>query len=171
MSSDENPRPLLTDFGISHVMNPGSVTLHLATDGENPRGTIRFLAKETISENTAREDFYTKQADVWAFGMTIYVGKFDCHYYLFSFKFQEILNNKAPYYELRSDAMVILAINSGRLPKWPDGDADLHSSLRGRGFQLVEKLASVCNECWKDTNERPDIKAIMVMLENIHNED
>lgn len=73
MSSDDVPKPLLTDFGIAHVLNPGTVTLQLITDSENARGTTQYMAKEMISGDSSRENFYTKPADVWAFGMTVYV--------------------------------------------------------------------------------------------------
>ena len=74
MSSDVRPRPLLTDFGISHALNPGMMTMQLITNEETASGSIPFMAKEMFTMD--REHFYTKETDVWAFGMTIYVG--DC---------------------------------------------------------------------------------------------
>ena len=73
MSSDDCPKALLTDFGISHVLNPIAMTVQLFTGGDNPQGTPQFMSKEMFSEDTCWENFYTKASDVWAFGMTIYV--------------------------------------------------------------------------------------------------
>ena len=73
MSSDDQPKPLLTDFGLSRVLNPGEMTVQLVADGDGSECTARFTAKEMILGDASREDFYTKATDVWAFGMTIYV--------------------------------------------------------------------------------------------------
>ena len=72
-SSDDCPKPLLTDFGLSHVLSPAAMTVQLITDDVNAKGTLPFMAKEMLSEDACREDFYTEASDVWAFGMTIYV--------------------------------------------------------------------------------------------------
>ena len=73
MSSDDCPKALLTDFGLSHVLNPTAMTVQLFTGGDNPEGTTPFMAKEMLLGDEGRESFYTKASDVWAFGMTIYV--------------------------------------------------------------------------------------------------
>ena len=72
MSSDVLPRPLLTDFGISHDLRSTTATKkYLNTDVGQPSGTLRFMAKEMFT--MSREHFYTTETDVWAFGMVAYV--------------------------------------------------------------------------------------------------
>ena len=73
MSSDDRPKALLTDFGISRVLNPGAMTVQLVPGDDSPGGTVRFMAKEMLYGDMSSGDFYTKATDVWAFGMTIYV--------------------------------------------------------------------------------------------------
>ena len=73
MSSDDRPKALLTDFGISRVLNPGAMTMQLVPNGDGSEGTARFMAKEMLLGDKSAGDLYTKTTDVWAFGMTIYV--------------------------------------------------------------------------------------------------
>lgn len=69
----DNGEPLLTDFGLTHVLNPGNITITLVTDGDDPKGTANWMAFELLSPNATRSDYYTKASDVWSFGMTVYV--------------------------------------------------------------------------------------------------
>ena len=72
MSSHDSPKPLLTDFGISHDLSSTTTTKNfLNTDAGQPDGTLRFMAKEMFT--MSREHFYTTETDVWAFGMTVVV--------------------------------------------------------------------------------------------------
>ena len=75
MSSHDSPKPLLTNFGISHDLRSTTATKkYLNTDVGQPSGTLRFMAKEMFT--MSREHFYTTETDVWAFGMTVYVGDY-----------------------------------------------------------------------------------------------
>lgn len=62
--------PLVTDFGISHMLS--SSTVASLTTGTY--GTVRWMAYEQINVDEAQSSTpYTFQTDVWAFGMTILV--------------------------------------------------------------------------------------------------
>lgn len=69
-----------------------------------------------------------------------------------------------PYNNYRRDSMIIVAIHNGKLPVWPDNDANLHINSQDRG--LMEQLKPVCAECWRDADDRPSMRDIMDMLEN-----
>ena len=65
--------PLLSDFGVSRVLSETS-TLSQGTTTENVRGTARYMAKECLVYSDEQSSpVYTKEADMWAFGMTVYV--------------------------------------------------------------------------------------------------
>ena len=48
-----------------------SASLSMANLSSSPKGTTRYLARELIAADAG----YTRQTDVWAFGMTIYVSE------------------------------------------------------------------------------------------------
>lgn len=62
--------PLLTDFGLSHLITSTS-TCEAATDAS--KGSSRWQAPELIiprDDADSSEGIHTKESDVWAFGMT-----------------------------------------------------------------------------------------------------
>lgn len=67
--------PLLADFGVA-----GRIAGSIATTGKtSARGTTRWMAIELFTGVPGNSDdgdglnIRTKESDVWAFGMTIYV--------------------------------------------------------------------------------------------------
>lgn len=64
---DLDGNPLVSDFGISHLVSL-STTL-IATTGGNAKGSLRWMAIELFTDDIS----FSKEADVWAFGMTVYV--------------------------------------------------------------------------------------------------
>jgi serine/threonine protein kinase len=64
-------RPLLSDFGVSRVVKE-SVTV---TGTTTMRGNLRYMAPELLSPQMTYSShaFQTKESDVWAFGMVVYV--------------------------------------------------------------------------------------------------
>ena len=72
MLISDSGSPLLADFGISRVLSE-TATIFQGTTSGSTRGTARYIAREILSPSDPRSPIYTKEADVWAFGMTIYV--------------------------------------------------------------------------------------------------
>jgi serine/threonine protein kinase len=66
--------PMLSDFGVSRVM----VASQVVTESTSFKGSTRWMAPELFlpSDETLGRITVTanKKTDVWAFGMTIYVG-------------------------------------------------------------------------------------------------
>lgn len=69
--------PLLADFGISRLM---TASITATTSTASVKGSTRWMAVEllkinyeatSLSRNSAE---HTKETDVWAYGMVIYVG-------------------------------------------------------------------------------------------------
>ena len=65
-----NEAPLLTDFGMSHMLTGASI-LEAATCGV--KGTIRWLAPEIINSQDPEDVLHTEASDVWALGMVYLV--------------------------------------------------------------------------------------------------
>lgn len=68
--------PLLTDFGISRIVEE-SVTL---TGTSSLKGNTRWMSIELLNPDilegsTKKHEFHTKQSDVWAYGMVLYVSE------------------------------------------------------------------------------------------------
>ena len=64
--------PLISDFGMSRVINLSQSHIMGANTTLAPGGTIRWMAIEFFVEGQ-HERKHTTQTDVWAFGMTAYV--------------------------------------------------------------------------------------------------
>ncbi|KLO14151.1 kinase-like protein, partial [Schizopora paradoxa] len=131
----DSGEPLLADFGISRI-----VTTNSSTTSTNVKGSTRWMALELLSDDDA-EGRHTMMTDIWAFGMVVY----------------ELLTRRLPFYELKIDVRVSLAIMGGRLPSQPlsldDGDGKL--------------LWSICQECWRrNPTDRPNIASICGRLTN-----
>ena len=62
--------PLVTDFGISHALATSSAR---AQTTSGAKGTVRWMAVELFGFGSASSTKATKESDVWAFGMTVYV--------------------------------------------------------------------------------------------------
>ena len=68
MSSDG--RPVLADFGISRFVSVNGETAEASYEG-----SIRWMAWELMNELMMGSGrlVHTKESDVWAFGMVVYV--------------------------------------------------------------------------------------------------
>jgi serine/threonine protein kinase len=66
-------RPLLSDFGISRIVIESNTVTGTTTLG----GNVRYMAPELLGPQAAGlvHQFHTKQSDVWAFGMVVYVSE------------------------------------------------------------------------------------------------
>ncbi|EJC99172.1 kinase-like protein, partial [Fomitiporia mediterranea MF3/22] len=63
--------PLICDFGISRMLS-STVTFAGATSG-GIKGSMRWMAYELLDFSS--DGHHTKESDVWAFGMTVYVSR------------------------------------------------------------------------------------------------
>ena len=79
-------KPLIMDFGISHLLHSTTATVETATAAT--KGSIRWMAIELFNASgqggEEESSVHTTQSDVWAFGMTIYVGPSEIHLYWFA---------------------------------------------------------------------------------------
>ncbi|EJC99228.1 kinase-like protein, partial [Fomitiporia mediterranea MF3/22] len=73
-------QPLICDFGMSRTL-ASSLSIE-ATTLSDVRGSVRWMAIELLDINL--DSLHTKETDVWAFGMTVYV--------CFSVTFSELRN-------------------------------------------------------------------------------
>lgn len=77
---------LLTDFGISSIIE-STLTIELGSDSNAMRGSSRWLAEELLRFSEGAEfSRHTKESDVWAFGMTVYVSSQE-YFHMALFKF------------------------------------------------------------------------------------
>lgn len=67
--------PMLTDFGQSRVSNYSMSALK-TTAYDNVKGTAHWMAYELLGfiDSADSQVICTKESDMWAFGMVIYVG-------------------------------------------------------------------------------------------------
>lgn len=59
---------VIADLGVSRLL---SSSIAAITTTQGIKGTDRWMAKELYE--ASESNAYTKEADVWAFGMTVYV--------------------------------------------------------------------------------------------------
>jgi serine/threonine protein kinase len=62
---------MLSDFGVSRIVVEG-VTI---TETTSLKGSLRYMAPELLEESptNSKQQLHTKESDVWAFGMVVYV--------------------------------------------------------------------------------------------------
>ncbi|KAL5522416.1 hypothetical protein ACEPAG_8432 [Sanghuangporus baumii] len=130
---------LICDFGCSRII---TASQSLAKPSSGLKGTPRYQAYELLTEG--RFKGYTKEADVWAFGMTVY----------------ELLARQRPYSHL-SDSQVLLAIVRRELPQPPPSFTP--NIWRDSGVNRT--LWEVCQHCWiHDPSIRIDIVTVLADL-------
>jgi len=133
--------PLLTDFGISHIMASSATS---TTSGVG--GSVRWMAVELLMVEACK---HTIQTDVWAYGMVIY----------------ELLTRNLPFFEISKDILVALAIVAGRKPSRPSTlvPKPLKSLAPTPNEEWV--LWAICQQCWeKAPHSRPGINWIYQVL-------
>lgn len=65
--------PLICDFGISRMLDSARSDFVSTTHEGDPRGTIRWMAVELLNPQAGAQPKHSKETDVWAYGMTVYV--------------------------------------------------------------------------------------------------
>ncbi|KAK7049954.1 Rho guanine nucleotide exchange factor [Paramarasmius palmivorus] len=125
-------RAAVSDFGLSYVAE-GEV-LRMTSSSALLGGTIRWLAPELLS----RESRPSYKTDIYAFGCVCY----------------EIYTGFCPFYNLRSDAAVILQVIKGDRPSRPN---DL--------LELDDDVWALMHQCWlAESSSRPDIDSLKQLL-------
>ncbi|KIK54421.1 hypothetical protein GYMLUDRAFT_106333, partial [Collybiopsis luxurians FD-317 M1] len=96
-------RCCLADFGLTLVTTT-SQAWSLTTSSSTSKGSMRWLAQEYIFSSTTPVSNHTS-GDVYAFGCTVV----------------EILTQKLPFYDQKTDALVMFNLMNGGRPTRPQG--------------------------------------------------
>lgn len=140
-----------------------SVTLQQTS---NPKGTIRYMAYEVIvCESNPRP---SKESDVWAFGMTVYVRSslLEKMFFLIDHLQKKfVLTGSVPYEEYKLEVKMIQKILSYQLPLRPELWSN--PTLEAEGPMLW----NICEDCWRKlSEERPTISSIKEHLDQLSSE-
>lgn len=133
-------------------------------------GTVRWMAVELLAPKpaTSEDGKHTKQTDVWAYGMVIYVSaNMNVKEIRASLRLcndlQELLTSNIPFFELHFDVQVALAIVGGQRPSRP---AILKPEPSREQLRL---LWTVCLQCWEESPlARPEMAQICAVLSNLY---
>ena len=69
-----NGVPLLTDFGISRIVENSVTVTGTSSLGGNARWmSIELFDPSILEDSNRNHGLHTKQSDVWAYGMVVYV--------------------------------------------------------------------------------------------------
>lgn len=154
--SDSNPpSAIICDFGASRIFN---ASLQLGQPSSSRKGTTRWLAFEIITGMPCQSN-YSKEADVWAFGMTVYVSQS-----LFSKTgraiyhiTKELMKRKDPYYEHWLEVNAESAIRNSVLPPLEDEGETKHPK--------DALLKEICKQCWNfEPIDRATMREVLGML-------
>ncbi|KAJ7593130.1 kinase-like domain-containing protein [Mycena floridula] len=141
---DAHGRPLITDFGLSHIIEDLSATIPEMKHSSSFAGTARWMAPELVlalAEDNVPQ--VTKQSDCYAFAAVCL----------------EIITDALPYPCRTNDSSVTLDIIRG----FPPSHGSLLSQgcmekLRLKNDASREVLISVLDSCW---NQYPDLRPTM----------
>lgn len=124
-------------------------------------GTLRWCAHEQFAVEDNSIVPLNETTDIWAFGMIILVSLLSSPSTFSPLTtLQELLTLKVPYYYMKSEAEVILAIASGERPRVPETFVKWN--------RLCQALWSVCGDCWVlEAAERPRMSQLATRLHNL----
>lgn len=111
------------------------------------RGSIPWMAME-LFESGETKVTYTRETDIWAFGMTVYVSSRNAMSKLARFElptWQELITRKRPYEDINNVMALISTIGHGVKPTTPDRQELVSVEQR--------ILWQVCNISWSDRPE------------------
>ncbi|KLO13898.1 kinase-like protein [Schizopora paradoxa] len=129
-------KPVLVGFDVPNTLPQTT----MGTSSDIMKHTVRWMAVELLEIEFRGE--YTKETDVWAFGMVAY----------------ELLCGKFPYHMLNSNSEVSKAIAMGGLPSKPTKDRS----------DLFDELWKICLTCWKrNPSERPSSSNLLSFISQI----
>lgn len=131
--------PKICDFGLARLT---AASRHQTTTG-SLRGSIRWLSPEFLNEGRLHNK-HTKEADVWAFGMTTYVSRlhfiFDDALNTGLLSKQELLTQRRPYHDKSHIFDIIRTIANGMKPEFLEVNKSSSTSSK--------TLRDVCHICW-----------------------
>lgn len=138
---DDAGNAMLADFGHSRILGVSGFTTSTMTIA----GTFRYMAPELmVPANPDITPTPTIASDIWAAGMTGL----------------EILSNKIPYVEFKTDSQLVAAMVDNKLPN------KAHYPLVRHGAW------SAFQHCWKkNPNERPDVQRLGDYLDEKYGSD
>ncbi|KLO06696.1 kinase-like protein [Schizopora paradoxa] len=129
--------PLLSDFGVSLALSQSQYSSGTTVA---VKGTYRWMAAELLRPTDAKAQAKPdEKTDVWAFGMVIY----------------ELLSWKVPYWMLKNNIHVVLAIVNGDLPTKPDESDEPN---------MFKHLWELSLDCWKEAAARPTVQQLIDRL-------
>jgi len=130
--------PLLADFGLSRIIE-SSMSINYSMSSAC---SWRWAAVELFKGVAC----YTKETDVWSFGMVLY----------------EVMTHCIPFFEQHNDIQVFSLIISGHVPVWP-------RELQGESLpQLTLGFRNLCQKCWFAIPEdRPSMRDVCWLLRDM----
>jgi len=124
---------LLTDTGVPKISEFGKARILQNSDNAKAQadiGPVCWMAPESIATRN-----YTKQTDVWSFGIVVY----------------EIVAQREPHSEMNIFEVAVSIRDKGLTPKIPDN--------------CPPKLRTLMEMCWKkDPKERPTMDTVCAIL-------
>ncbi|CAE6358974.1 unnamed protein product [Rhizoctonia solani] len=125
------------DFGLAVMLGERSVAFQASTTGNNPQGTLRWMAPELFDES-GRFNISMK-SDIYSLGMTIY----------------EIVSCRLPFWEIDNPMAVMAAVYlHKKIPTLPTQI----QSMGKRGLILWDMLC----RCWDhDPQKRPTANQVL----------
>ncbi|KAG8687535.1 hypothetical protein FRC11_007066 [Ceratobasidium sp. 423] len=137
---DANGIPKLTDFGLAQMIRAEDSTERSSSSCAG--GTSRWMAPELIGSDSLNAPYGKPNfaSDIYALGMTIY----------------EIFSGTLPFFGLKREPQVILAIMNRELPERIPG-------------VFTDELWDLLGQCWKyDAQERPTARQVLHVLHELH---
>ncbi|KAL4078978.1 kinase-like domain-containing protein [Scleroderma yunnanense] len=134
-----NAQALLTDFGLSHIVDSTFTMTKSSTGGGI--GTLRWSSPEILEGGKV-----SAEGDVWAFGMTAL----------------ELFTRKHPFHEIPTTVGIITRVSTGRTPSRPSTE-DTCARLTDKWWGICSK----CWE--SDPTDRPTMTYVMQTITKIMN--
>ena len=146
-------RAVISDFGCAQMITDISQSIGQMTTTANLKGTCAFWSPELLKGMAYVRQ--TKESDVWAFGMTIYVRDLSTSpAFLHLTPIKELISRQRPFGG-SSELQILQAIIQGTTPPFPTRPDIATGSMQ----DILEKI---CQRCWTaDPARRPTMRDII----------